>query len=165
MNHFRCQNSGIFQRLHECTRSSLNIQHYDIRTCCQFFRHNGTDDQRNTGHSSSNITKRVQFFICRINILGLSCNGKSELFHVISKLLFRNGSGVTAETLQFIQCPSSMTQSPSGHLRHLDAAGSKQRAKNKRCLVPHAAGRMLIRFDPVQTAQINYISGVCHCGS
>ena len=162
-DHLFCKCHGIFQCLHKSSASSLDIQQDTVVSGCQLFTHNGNGDQWNTVHSRCHIPKRIQFFICRSQIAGLSDYTDSRLIYYLKKFFSCQSRPKSGNRFQFIYSSSGMSQTPTGHFCHFCTTCRYNRCNDQCSLVSDSTGRMFIHLSSFNPGKIYHIPGMSHC--
>ena len=161
-NHLPGQADGILQGFHKGAASRLYIQDNAVAAGRQFFTHDGGGNKGNTVHGGRHIPQGIKLFICRNHVARLADKGQAVFIDNAEKFFPWYGSLKSGDTLQLIHGPAGMSQAPSAHLGHLDAAGCHNGTCHQGCLIPHAAGAVFIRLDSLNRRQIHHVPGMRH---
>ena len=156
------QRQRIRQRLHQRTRTCLDIQHNAIRARREFLAHDGRGNQRQRINGGCYIAQSIERLICRGERRRLPDDRKTDFLHLPDEPLLCLLHGQTGDGFELIQRTAGVPQPAPAHLRHRHAARRHQRRQNQRRRIAHAAGGMLVNLLARNRRQVTHVAAVAH---
>ena len=146
--------------MHESATAILNIEHDGVCSRSEFLAHDRAADQRYVVHRAGDIAQRIETFVRRHQVGRLADDGHSAVADDADEIVHGKRHVEAGNRLEFIDRAAGMAQASTRYLGDLAAAGSHQWGGDQGGSVGHAAGGMLVDFDPLNGAQINDLAGI-----
>ena len=148
----------LFGRIHNRAAAGFNVEHDHIAARGELFGQNRRNDQRQAIHRRSYVAQRVKHLVRRRKLRRLADDRTPDVCHLLFKRVHRKIHAHSWNGFHLIERAAGKSEPAAGHLRHSHAAARNERHQHQRGRIPYAAGRMLVRLDAGNAAEIKHIA-------
>ena len=150
-HHHLRQPPRVHLLLDERAAAHLHVEHQGVQAFSHLLRHDGRRDQRNRFHGGRDITQRVELAVGRRHPVRLPDEAQADLAQLRVELFHREIGAKAGNGFQLVERAAGVSQRAAGHHGHDHARGRSQRRHDQAGLVAHAAGRVLVDLDALNT--------------
>ncbi len=101
-------------------------------------------DQRDVVDRRGDVAEPVEQLVGRNEVRPLTDDREPDLADLVQELVHRQLDTKSGYRLELVQRPAGVPQAASAHLAERNSAGGHDGTDREGCLVPNAAGRMLV---------------------
>ncbi len=144
------EHARIGDRLHECAVADLHVEHDRVRAGGDLLRHDAGRDQRHAVDGRGHVAQPIQLLVRGHEVRGLPDDCDPDVAYLRDELFSGQLDAKARYRLELVERAAGVTEPAAAHLPERDAARGDDRADGERCLVPHAARRVLVDDAPAE---------------